>query len=79
MELTGGGIIFRQTYKQLQDLIAKSKKWFPRIWPEAKWNGSDYSWTWPTGEQLLLRHFNKDDDYWNYHGHEYPFIGWDAL
>lgn len=73
------GILFRQTYKQLSDVITKTKKWIPQIWPDAKFNHSEHTWTWPTGEQLLLRQFNKPDDYWNYHGHEYPWIGWEEL
>lgn len=73
------GILFRQTYKQLTDVISKTKKWFPQIWPDAKFNASEHTWTWPSGEQLLLRQFAKEDDYWNYHGHEYPWIGWEEL
>ncbi len=73
------GVIFRRTYKELQDLIAKSLKWFKKIWPEAKWNGSDSHWSWPTGEKLMFRQYVKKSDYWNYHGHAYPFIGWDEL
>lgn len=41
------GIIFRETYKQLQDLIAKSKRWFWQIWPDAKYNETDHRWTFP--------------------------------
>lgn len=73
------GILFRQTYKQLTDVISKTKKWIPQIWPDAKFNHSDSVWTWASGEQLLLRQFSKVDDYWNYHGHEYPWIGWEEL
>lgn len=73
------GILFRQTYPQLQDVIAKSKKWFWTIWPAAKYNEAFHQWSWPTGEMLFLRQFDKPDDYWNYHGHEYPFVGWEEL
>lgn len=73
------GILFRQTYKQLTDVISKTKKWIPQIWPDAKFNHSEHTWTFATGEQLLLRQFQKQDDYWNYHGHEYPWIGWEEL
>lgn len=73
------GILFRQTYKQLTDVISKSKKWFLQAWPQAKFNNSDNIWTWPTGEQLFFRQFQREDDYWNYHGHEYPWIGWEEL
>lgn len=27
----------------------------------------------------MFRTFATPDDYWNYHGHEYPFIGWEEL
>jgi hypothetical protein len=73
------GILFRETYPQLSDVVAKSKRLFYRIFPGIKFNASDYVWTWPTGEQLYLRHMRVPDDYWNYHGHEYPWIGWEEL
>lgn len=73
------GIVFRRTYPELQDIITKSKKWFRLIFPEAKYNESKHEWTWPTGEALLFRHMKTPDDYWSYHGHEYPFIGWEEL
>lgn len=73
------GVIFRRTFPELTDLIAKSRKWFSQIFPEATYNETKSTWTWPTGEQLLLRQFDKVDDYWKYHGHAYPFIGWEEL
>lgn len=73
------GIIFRETYKQLDDIVTKSKRWFRQIFPSAKFNESDYEWTFADGEQLLFRYMRTEDDYWNYHGHEYPFIGWEEL
>lgn len=63
------GIIFRRTFPELKDIINKSRKWFPRIWPRAKYNASQHIWTWPTGEMLSFRQFNKPSDYWKYHGH----------
>ena len=73
------GVLFRQTYPQLADVVAKSKRWFYQIYPGIRFNASDYVWTWPTGEQLLLRHMRVEDDYWNYHGHEYPWIGFEEI
>ncbi|MDA8115006.1 MAG: hypothetical protein M0Z43_09820 [Acidithiobacillus sp.] len=73
------GILFRQSYPQLADVVAKSKKWFYQIFPKARFNEASYTWKWPDGEELLLRHMKSPDDYWNYHGHEYPWIGWEEL
>jgi len=73
------GILFRQTYPQLVDVISKTKKWIPKMFKGAKYNHAEHYWTFATGEILYLRQFNRDDDYWNYHGHEYPWIGWEEL
>lgn len=73
------GILFRQTYPQLVDLINKTLKWFPMIFPQAKYNKADHTWSWPDGEELLLRHMKAPSDYWNYHGHAYPWIGFEEL
>lgn len=73
------GILFRETYVQLDDVIKKTKKWFPQIWPKAIYNKSERTWTWPEGERLRLSYMNDPEDYWNYHGHAYPWIGWEEL
>lgn len=75
------GVIFDREYKNLDDLIAKSKRWFPQFQDGARFLASkaDYRWIWPTGEELLFRRVKKIEDYEDYHGHEYPFIGWNEL
>lgn len=75
------GVIFDREYKNLDDLIAKSKRWFPQFNDGAKFlaSKSDYRWIWPTGEELLFRQIKAPTDYWNYHGQEYPLIGWNEL
>lgn len=73
------GIIFRRTYPELQDVIDKSLKWIPQIFPRAAYNQGQHVWTFPDGEKLFFRHFFKPEDYWSYHGHAYPWIGWEEL
>ena len=75
------GVIFRREYKELDDLVAKSKRWFYQIFPDARWlaSKSDYKWIWPTGEELKFRVGKNADDYWSYHGHEIPFLGFEEL
>ncbi|RKY05563.1 MAG: terminase, partial [Planctomycetota bacterium] len=73
------GILFRNEYKHLEDVITKSQKWFPRIFPDATYNESKYVWKFGTGEKLYFRHAKRESDYWNYHGHEYPWIAWEEL
>lgn len=76
------GVIFRKEYKHLDDIITKSKRWFNRFTanrPKFLASQGSFKWVWPDGEELLFRTFASPDDYWNYHGHEYPFIGWEEL
>lgn len=75
------GVIFDRSYKNLDDVVSKASRWYPMFGDGARWlaSKSDYKWRWPTGEELLIRQFKKDSDYWNYHGQEFPFIGWNEL
>ena len=73
------GVLFRLTYPQLADVVAKSRRWFSQMFPDAKFNKSDYVWEWPDGEMLFFRYGATEDDYWNYHGHEYPWLGFEEL
>lgn len=75
------GIIFRRNYKHLDDIISKSKRWFNQSSQGPKFlaGSSSLKWVWPTGEELLFRSFEDEEDYWNYHGHEYPMIGFEEL
>lgn len=75
------GVIFDREYKNLDDLVSKSRRWFPQFNDGARWLSStkDYKWVWPTGEELLFRTLQKIEDYWDYHGQEYAFIGFNEL
>jgi hypothetical protein len=73
------GILFRRTYPELQEVVAKTRKWIPKLFPGATFNESKYTWNFPEGEKLFLRYAMSVSDYDNYHGHEYPWVGWEEL
>jgi len=75
------GVLFRREYKHLDDVVKKCKRWIPQLFPDARWLASkgDYKWVFKTGEELLLRTMKDADDYWSFHGHEYPWIAWEEL
>ena len=73
------GLMLREATTELEDVIAKTKKWVPQIFPSAKFNNSKKVWTFERGETLKLSYARTLDDYWQYHGHEYPWIGWEEL
>lgn len=73
------GVIFRQTYKQLEEIVAKSSRFFPRIIRGCRFRAGAMEWVFPQGETLKLRHARRPADMENYQGHEYPFVGFDEL
>ena len=75
------GIIFDIEYKNLDDIIAQSKKLFNKFEDGARFleSADKLKWVWPSGEELLFRYAKKADDYWNYHGQEYPSLGFNEL
>ena len=73
------GIIFRHTYKQLEEIVYKSERFFPSIVPGARFRASAVTWTFPGGETLRFRHARRAADMENYQGHEYPFVGFDEI
>lgn len=75
------GIIFDLEFDNLGGLVADSQKWFSKLDDGCKFLASPthYKWVWPTGEELLFRHVKRVSDYDKFHGHEYPFIGWNEL
>jgi hypothetical protein len=73
------GVIFREQFKNLKDVVAKTKRWIPQIWPQAKFNESKHTWHFPDGEELILAHARVLGDYDSWHGHELPFVGWEEI
>ncbi len=73
------GLLLREATTELGDVIAKSKKWFPRLFPGCKYNNSRKVWTFLDGETLWFNYARVLADYDQYHGHEYPWIGWEEL
>jgi len=78
---TWRGLLLAREYKDLDDVVTKSKRWFPQIFVGARFleSNADYKWKFPSGEELLFRVVKRAADYWKYHGHEYPWIGWEEL
>lgn len=73
------GALFRRTYPELADVVAKTEQWFPLIFPDAEFNRARMQWEWPGGEVLMFRHLKVPEQYWSYHGHEIPWIAFEEL
>lgn len=76
------GVLLRRTYADLKDVLAKSYKVFPSVFPGCRFyeSASDYFWEFADGERLYLGHIKDVSQYWGkYHGHEYPWQGYEEL
>lgn len=73
------GLILRRYHRDLEDIIALAKRFFPRIWPMSTFNEAKSVWQWPDGERLYFRHALRDADYYRFHGQQYAFIGFEEL
>lgn len=75
------GILFRQQLGDLDEMVRKTETIFKPLFPgfHFKLSKADYAACWPTGEQLLFRHLLDETEYKEYHGHQYPWIGFEEL
>jgi hypothetical protein len=70
------GIIFRQSFPELRDLVKKSLRLYPQLGGTFV-KGSPMCWTFPSGATLWLGYMGHDDDVFAHQGNEYSFIGFD--
>ena len=74
------GIIFRQSYAELADIVKKTHEWFLPVYGNSvTFHKGDFIWTWDTGETLKLDYMERPEHYNRHHGGEYTFIGWEEL
>jgi len=73
------GILFRKTYKQLEELAAQSRRIIPACYPGSAWSKSEWTWTTPGGASLKMRHLDSELDAEEYQGHQFAWVGFDEL
>ena len=76
------GVYIDLHYKDLADVIARSKRLYPLIFgKKARFYSSkgDEKWVWDTGEELLFRQGGSEDDYERFHGQEYTMIMYNEI
>lgn len=73
------GIIIRQSYPELEELMGRAQQVVPQCWPGSEWFKQEKTWHLPTGAQLRMRSLESVEDATHYQGHSYSWIGWDEL
>lgn len=72
-------IIFRKTFPQCRELIIKSLRIYKAAFPRAVYNGSEHSWTFPSGAKIYFGSMPNSTSYLNYQGLSFSFIAFDEL
>ena len=54
------GVFFRRKFKQLEEVVARTKQLFPKI--GGKYNEQKAEWTMPNGARLKFRYIERDSD-----------------
>lgn len=76
------GILFRKQLGDLDEMVRKAEVLYSKLFGDSfrfLYSKADYKCVWKTGEQLLFRHLANVDEYQEYHGHQYPWIGFEEL
>lgn len=76
------GILFRKQLGDLDEMVRKAETLFGAIYGNKfrfLHSKADYRCVWDSGEELLFRHLANVDEYQEYHGHQYPWIGFEEL
>jgi hypothetical protein len=71
------GVIFRKTYKDLEDLVYKAHQIYPAL--GGKFSEQKHCWTFPSGARLWMSYLDHDKDIFRYQGWEFSWIAWDEL
>ena len=72
-------LILRKTFPQLRELIDKSLNYYPRAYPQAKYNASAHEWKFSSGAKIIFGSLNRPQDKIQYQGQSYDVIMFDEL
>ena len=73
------GLILRKTYPQLEELIDKSQRYYPRVDPGAVYRVTEHAWHFSSGAKVTFGSLGHSRDRYNYQGRAFDFIGFDEL
>lgn len=72
------GIIFRRTFKQLEEsIIPRTKEYYKHV--GGRYNESKHYWTFPSGAQIFLSYMQRDEDARGHDTAEYNYVAFDEL
>ena len=72
-------LILRKTYKELEELLGKAERYYPKAFPRARFNGSKYTWSFPSGAKIEFGNMEHEKDKYKYQGRAFDTIEFDEL
>lgn len=73
------GLILRKTFPQLEELIDKSRRYYPEAFPKARYNESKHTWYFESGAKIIFGSMQHSKNKLDYQGKSYDFIAFDEL
>ena len=71
--------LFRRTMPQLREILRRVKVSFPLVDPGVEWKEQDKTFTFSSGYEFLFGQMEEADDWMNYYGFEFTWLGFDEL
>jgi hypothetical protein len=72
-------LLLRRTFPELQELIDRSHRIFPRLQDAPVWDGEKKRWVFSNRNAIQFGYALTKEDIYRYHGGEYAYIGHDEL
>jgi hypothetical protein len=72
-------IVFRRSFPELKDLIARARELFPQFIPGIDYNQQTHTFTAPSGATFEFGYLQNDNDRFKYRGRAWNWIGFDEL
>lgn len=72
-------LILRKTFPELRELIDKSELYYKQAFPDARYNASSHTWSFPSGARVVFGSMQHTKDRVKYQGQAYDFIAFDEL
>ena len=69
------GVIFRRTFPELEEIIDRTKNWYPGY--DGNYKEGQHRWFFPSGATIKLDHMQHERDKYRHRGKEYQFVGFD--
>lgn len=72
-------IIFRRSFPQAQEIIDRTRRYYPLVDQNASYKEKEHRWYFSSGATIQIGHMQYEQDRFNYHGHEYHYVAFDEL